>query len=805
MDLLAAWLLFPLVLAVVALGCGLLVDRLSDRALPGALLLPVGAATVLVLARFLVAVPVPGAAGLAVLLAVALGGLVVGLARLRELRPDPAAAAAALGVFAVFGAPVFLSGEPSLAGSFVLPDTSHQLALAVHLGDTGTDWRSLPASSFRTGVGKYLVTAYPIGPQAALGLLAPLGAIDLAWLYQPFLSFLAAITALSLYALVARWLASRALAAVVAFVGAQPALVLGFALQGSIKEITGIAMIVLTSALVAVAVAERRPSQALLPAALAAGAALGALGPVAVAYVGLPAAVLGLVWLERWLRRPRSRALAGAVAAVAVVALLVVPVLSGASQAYSTGRAVLARGTAELGNLAGPLEAAQAVGPWLSGDYRYPVRAEALNGVLVAVALVAALLGLALALRRRAVGPLLLVVAVVPVSVYLLRRGTPYADAKVLVLAAPAVLTTAVFGAAALTRGRWRALGWGLAAVVGAGVLVSNALAYHEVRAAPYQRYRELARINERFAGQGPAVFTEYDEYAKYFLRDVRPISQPERFLQRFPYHPSVKAMIDLDPNGPLLQRVPLVVMRRSPTVSRPPSNFRRVWSGRSYEVWRRAPGGSARVLRHLALGQSVFQPSARPRCAQVASMARSAARQGGRLAYVERPSTPLYDPLADSRTNDQFGFPLRVPYPVYPKAVVIAGAGRAAAKVRVPRAGRYRPYLEGSFGRGYEVFLDGRRVGKAAYDPSNPGGSVRLSEVTLSAGVHSLELVRGGGTLRPGNGGGYTSNLLYLGALVLSPPLNEAPPVRYVSPRRAAGLCRRTLDWVEVVVPAAS
>ena len=35
---------------------------------------------------------------------------------------------------------------------------------------------------------KYFATAYPLAPQAALGVLAPLGLLDLAWLYQPFLA-----------------------------------------------------------------------------------------------------------------------------------------------------------------------------------------------------------------------------------------------------------------------------------------------------------------------------------------------------------------------------------------------------------------------------------------------------------------------------------------------------------------------------------------------------------------------------------------------------------------------------------------
>ena len=53
MDLTVAWVVFPLVLAVLCIGAGLMVERLTGLALPGALVPAVGLAAIVVEAQFL--------------------------------------------------------------------------------------------------------------------------------------------------------------------------------------------------------------------------------------------------------------------------------------------------------------------------------------------------------------------------------------------------------------------------------------------------------------------------------------------------------------------------------------------------------------------------------------------------------------------------------------------------------------------------------------------------------------------------------------------------------------------------------
>jgi hypothetical protein len=106
---------------------------------------------------------------------------------------------------------------------------------------------------------------------------------------------------------------------------------------------------------------------------------------------------------------------------------------------------------------------------------------------------------------------------------------------------------------------------------------------------------------------------------------------------------------------------------------------------------------------------------------------------------------------------------------------------------------------MEGSFGRGFTVYLDGRRIGEVTYKENYPGGHERVATVTLRRGLHRLRLFSGGGDLRPGNGGS-ESSLRHVGPVELSPDVGERRTVRYLDPSHAANLCGRSLDWVEIV-----
>ena len=198
-----------------------------------------------------------------------------------------------------------------------------------------------------------------------LGVGHELTGQDAAWLFQPYIAFVAAMVSLSLYALVSPLLRSRLLRALVALVGAQPALLYGYALWSGVKELAVAALVVLVSALAASALTAPLRVRAQIPLAVAAAAVLACLN------------VLGacLACRTRGGRRCRHRVhgfrRAGMPLAFALVCCLVlaVPALATARQFVRVSAASDA-GHGTLGNLFHPLSSLQILGIWPSGDFR---------------------------------------------------------------------------------------------------------------------------------------------------------------------------------------------------------------------------------------------------------------------------------------------------------------------------------------------------------------------------------------------------------------------------------------------------
>jgi len=805
-DLLAAWLLYPLALAAVCLGLALLVERLTAWRTPAALMAPIGFATLLVLARLVTSYERTAGLALPVIGTLALAGLLVGRGRLHALRPDPWLALALAALFVLLAAPVVLSGSPSFAGYLALPDTSHQLVLADQYAQRGPDWMGLPEGSHKATVIKYVTTSYPVAAQAALGVTAPLGVLDLAWLYQPFLAFAIVILALAIWSLSAPLLARRWQAAVVTFGASQSALLIGNYLTGSIKEVAAVALLMTLVALVATAIAQRRSARSLLPMAIVAAAAVGALGPAVFPYLAIPGLTVVAVWGYRVAREPRLADVAWLAAGGALLAALALPVLRTLKTAVTVSTSVLVDLEDELGHLAGPLDVSQALGIWLSGDFRYDtLSAQTPQTILLWIAALAAFAGVVWAIRGRRWGPLLLLATFVPTSLYLLQRGTTYADSKVLLIASPVVLLLAMLGAACLWTGRWRPLSAVVLATLLGGVLWSTALAYHDVSLAPHARYTELIELDDELAGKGPAFFGEYDEFADYFLRSVPIYASPQHShaFRDEPYEPnglrdpkrrpSEKTPVDIDDvTADYLQSVRYAILRRGPQTSRPPANFRLVKRGAYYDVWRRSAEGP-RVLAHLPLGRDVLHQAARVSEPAARRWAQRARRLRGRIAYVPRARPPVFLATRHPRPVRWAGFGN------FPEALLSDGPSNIRAPIRIPRSGRYHVWVEGSFARRMAIGLDGRRFAHTPSGLNNPGAYVLLDTLSIKRGRHEIFIRQRGGDLRPGTGG-YRSSLRHIGPIYFNPVANERFRVRVIDPSRWRDLVGLRADWLEVV-----
>jgi hypothetical protein len=798
MSLLVAWGLFPLVLILVSLGQGLFIDWLSGGRLPGVLLIPMGAAGIVTTSQLTTYWDWSAELTTPLTVVLAVGGLALGLRRIRRLKLDPWPTAAAVGVFAVFAAPVVLSGQATFAGYTVLGDTSIHFIGADHLLEHGRNVEDLAPSSYEMSVYQHFRGAgYPSGGPTALGAVRPLVAEDVAWVFQPFLAFLIATMALALYALLEGLVRSKPLRALITFVAAQPALVLAYALQGSIKEVGTAWAVALLAALLPVFASQRTggPRRS-IPLAVAGAAGFGVVGLAAAVWVG-PVALAALVLS---VKRYRDTLLATIAEAAVFVGVLAVLAFQSIAQwtAYLDVAQATVTAQQEFGNLLGPLRKSQMFGIWLVGDYRTVPsgRNEHLTYGLIAISAFSVVLGLIWALRKRAWAPLFFIGISFLGWAYVTSRGSPWADGKALMIVSPAVLLAAMLGPAGLFEVGRRIEAAALFVALTFGVLASNALAYHDVSLAPRDRLDELERIGKRISGEGPSLYTEFEEFGKHFLRNSDPAGSSEGWQRRlFPVRDGQYARMGLSYN---LDDFPLayvryyrtVVLRRSPTDSRPLAPYERIYSGRFYDVWQRQPGSQHSVVQHLSIGHLLDRGGV-PRCADVEALGQHARSASGRLAYSIAPQSYTIIPARTAYPPRWFVDPTEA-YVLRPR-----GPGKIEDSVVVQTPGTYELWIMGSFGRGYEVFVDGRRVGFARDHLSGRDQYAHVGSINLGRGRHVVTLLRGGGSLEPGDG-----VLELLGPIVLERRVSEPYAVHYVRPDNAASLCRRRLDWIEVVRP---
>lgn len=802
---LLAWVAFPALMLVLSGGAGLAVRRLTGpTAVPPLLVLPVGLATlVVVCGLFCYYASLAPLAGAACVLVGALG-LVLGRGALRRVIERRArgidlwAVGAAVGAWLVVAAPVLLSGKPGFTGYAHIVDIAYQFELAVHFAHSGRSIPTLSSSAYQVDMIKYLGSGYPGGAQSTLGVLSNLTPVDLSWLYQPFLAFLAAMSALSLYALLSPVLQSRPLRALGAFVAAQPNILLAYVLAGGIKELSTSCFLLLTAALLAQVLPRVKPGRSLLAIPIALSATFASLSLTTVPWIGVLSA--GILVTVLAIERERVRALLACAQIAGVAALLSLPTLAVVAKLLplATGP-----GLTELGNLSTPVPAITAAGVWISGDYRYPQYAHRLpSDVLAVLVLLLAACGLIYAFRRRAWGVAWLGIAGLVAAVFVDHRYGPWIQFKGDAITSPIALLMAFAGVGALIRfSRRTVVGAAFGIVLALGVLAGTALLYHDTTLAPYERLRDLEYIGKRFGGEGSTITPDFEEYAAYFLRD----SDQDSMVNgpRLELRPGVDRATapggtwayDLDeyPLG-FVESFRTIVMRRNPLASRPPSNYRLAYLSPYYEVWQREqPARSVYALEPLA------DPTGKRNRAACTTL-ETAARKAGpaaRIAYMPSPSG--YVQLDDSNMTLKGGFA--------PSGGVIeaTGSGSATRRQPIPAAGEYDFFIEGSFGRPVEVKIDGQHVGTAAYQVSYPAEWIMIASRWLSAGVHRMEIKRGGTSLRPGNGDGVDPFNRTIGPLVIMPARLSVPTVRYSSVSELPRLCRsyQSLRWLEVTRPA--
>jgi hypothetical protein len=799
MRFLAVVALFPLLFWLLSLGCGLLVERLTGARLPALLIMPLGFGTLIVVSQFTTWWGPTAPLSPIVVLVLALLGFALAREELCERWRTRRGGwwwgvGAGVVAYLIVAAPVIACGRPTFTGYLLDTTGAIQIAGAERLLHHAHDFSTgIPA--YGTTLQEYFGNGYPSGGHSALASVGWLSGQSLIWLYSVYQAL-----ELSLVALVLAFLARRAglrrpAAAVTGTIAAVPALVYAYALMGSVKEITAMPMLMLMGALLVCARELRAAAgmRAVLPFAVAGAAALDAIGIAAspwVAVFGAGALLAAVPLARRRDLRPLALGGGGLAASTALIGLPTVAPLSktlGLAEAVSNSDAAAVN---DPGDLLRPLKFLQTLGIWLGESHRVEPKYLNQTNVLIGVAGVCVALGLIWLVRRRAWSVLAFVAISFLVWEFLHRHGTEWTDAKLLVILSPVVVFVALVGAFGVMH--TRALeGLVLAVALLVGVLVSDGLLYHATNLAPTQRFEELASIGQRFAGQGPTLAPDFDEYGLFLLRDMDMDSPGLAYAGPFAFVGGVARLYghsyDLDSLAlASVERFRTIVMRRSPAWSRPPGNFARVWEGRYYAVWRRV-GPSPLV--HIPLGGG-YEPAAVPACARVGALARTAAHAGARIAYAARASNislnlaSAYHTALVGAATDLEGRP----------ELVFGGPARVEEGFKVTAPGRYELWLGADVDRPLRVLVDGRLVSAPAAQSGDDGTMIHVGSVTLAAGRHTLRLLRGGGDLRPDDAGSTVVD-----GILLEPSSDEREPVQTIAASAWRSLCGRSLDWIEV------
>lgn len=812
-------LVYPVVLALLCVGAGLLVDRLSGGWLAAMLLPAVGAAALIAVSQLSTYVTPLAPATPYLLLSVALAGFVLARKRARALALAARSARNARWQLLVCPfayllalAPVLLAGRATFSSYMALADSAVHMLGADFLIQHGQNYSHLDLrNSYGLYINNYYASSYPSGADTLYGGSSFLLGLPLIWSFQPFVAFMLATAAGPAWVLVKRVGLDGAWAAVATLTVTLPALVYAYELIGSVKEIASLPLILSMGALV---VSHRRwlgeGARAAIPFALLVAAGVSALGVAFGAWALVAALVLGAIAFAQC--TPRR---VGGLLAVGGLVLVVGawPTWTKVSGSLNVAGAIAS--TSNPGNIHTPLRASQMLGVWLGGSYLEPPTGVllALTSVAIAFVLAAAIVGVGKAVRARWYALAGWFGLSILLWLLLSTYATTWANAKTLMLTSPLVILMAWAGISALRSSRIPVLASLVASLLVGGVLVSDALQYHASNLAPTARYDELASINTRFAGQGPTLFDDFDEYALYELRDMD-ISGPS-----FIYPPPALATaaghgkpVDLGLVAPsALLRYPLIVTRRDPSAARVPAAYKLLWEGVYYQVWGRRAHAPA-ALAHMAISAPVTRP--RAQCAEVGRIAAVASAGGGsRIGSSSDPRSRTSSGFARAATRVRLVAAL-APELVLVRfkrthrphdwghtraGIVMHGSGTLRASFTLPHSGAWELWLKGEVMRAVHVTIDGRELGSIGGQldgnslVANPLTPVRA---TLTAGRHTLTITRPGANLAPGDGGAAT-----LAAIFLVPAGRAGEPVLRSAPiAHWRTLCGHSLQWVELV-----
>lgn len=802
-EMVLIWIVAPALLLLLSYGFGLSLSLVTRRPINFTIATSLGFSLIVILGSLLTISPITAPYATFFIALVGVLGLTIGTIWFRSyFRMDYLSGLAGLITYVAFGLPVIAYGQPSWAGWIKLDDPATFLATTNGLMNQG---RSIPGvisstydrviqMMFDMGNGHF---SYPIGSLVPFGVMSKLTGIEMAWLFQPFLSFAAALAAMLFVLVLRAHIANRAVIILMSSLSVMASTIYSYVMWGAIKEVVIIVPLTLFAFTFFSALKNYLSKEFYLYSAISALALFFVGGTASIGFVAPILFIALLVKISS-----KGRAIFFVILGASVG--LVVEATFYLKEGNSSISKLLVPIIGDTGNLWKSLNLLQVEGIWPSQDFRMDPIYPPLTFSIIAIALFFTMLGIFYCFKGGFWIVPSLIVSCIAVIVSSYFFGGIWLTGKAIAVASPFFLLSAGIGAHEvwakvyknesnfLRNLKLHYLVTILIAIVGSGVLVSDVLTYKNVWLAPYSQMDELRVIGKLYAGRGPTLMTEYSVFgSRYFLRDLGAEAVSELRVHLIPTRDGnqvprgMAADIDLF-DGATIDYFNLLVLRKSPNASRPPLNYELAWSGTHYEVWKRTNKNLV-IQRMLPLGNN-FSPGEVPNCKQVSTFLSQRTKEDKVFTASRAKVYVINFADGDLPINWQPTVP-------FSGGVDRAGSGGFSRVFFVDETRDYDLWIAGSFPGRLKLQVDGQQVfsGKSVFE-ENPSLTNPLTRVHLSAGRHLLTLVYDIPILLPG--GDVNSRF---GPIYLSTQTAGQVKVKQVSNSRIGQLCTQNLDWIAV------
>ena len=792
-DIFLAWILFPIFLLLISVSIGIGVRYLTKNIFELSLVLPVGFASLILILQFLTfkkftvvfALPI-------VMMLTAICIINARQVVLQYFRENRLQLLVGFITNAIYSVPIWASGAPTFAGWIKLDDGSTWLAFADRLTEAGRNTIGLQPSTYEATLQLNLSPSADKGPGYPIGAFLPLGGIskligvDSAWALQPYMSFLAGMLAMILFVALKNTVISPVIRACISVLSSCSSLLFGYAMWGGVKEL----LLAPFFAILIYFGISFSPGKNLIypivPFAIIASAFIAVAGPSGAIWVFVPLICL-LVRVYRFYEISNVWRVVRSLFLVSLI--LCIPAIFISNILNLNSLFFFAKSSDDIGNLVGHIDRREVLGIWPSGDFRFPpnINQGPLNlALLIVLGLV--LLGIFNSYKSKD-----FFVAIIAVNAFfytlLFSFGNAWIGGKAMAVSSPFLLLAALVGIYWLLQSERVVEAVLSSIIVGGGVVVSLALTYHEVWLAPYAQLKELQQIGDDQSLSGPTLMLEYSPYgSRHFLRNLTTESAGELRRNLIPLKSGQGVekgnSADID-EFPLTSINPYktLVLQRSPSASRPPSNYRLAYSKRFYEVWQQDIAAK-NITEHISFG-NISTAGEVPSCSRLKTIAERA----GTGAFI----TTVVRDRNISVNLGQNVLPNKWSSGSKPGSVIAPNSGLISNKINIAETGNYSIWIGGSFRGQIKIFVDGKQE---LVDSSqiNHAKFIELGQLTLSAGAHTIDLKYSNSIFKPGTGG-YPFEF---GPIVLSKS-STGLPLTTIKPSQIDSLCGKNLDWIEI------